>query len=523
VNMRLRYAAVAAVLAGGSLAGIAAAVGPAVAAVHPAVAPAVTVSTVDRAGKRVSAQVQLENLKTGTVYDLTSGKAGRVPDGTYNVGAEIETPGNTPSETFVDRELTVSRAGSVTLDARPGRLVRFTVNDPRATTSQVFFVTGSPVTGFQYVYGGAGGAATYVVPGKLPPGWNFYAMADLSSVTASGSPVEYGLIRVIKGDIPASPAWFSDISKLTTLHAAVRRLNPGDSQLVQLTPEVSGPSNPVWPLWPGGVSYGGTAPYTVQFRLTPGYAWQQSGPYGEELLNNAPVWGAHQYYETFGAATFGPNWAAEQAVEVVGSTLGFGTPDGQWMLEDPAVAGVLDSNSAGLPSSETAALYQGGKLIASADNGGTVTIPAVTKWYREVVVARPDSGTMFTQVTLDYTFPAAAQPNDGSYSPDYVVPTIRPSGLNGDNAARPGTRTTVPISLAYYTGPPVAGVRGVQVWASGNGGKTWAAVQVSHRGGTWTVTVTNPKTAGYVSLRVRAALSNGITTEVTVTDAYAVS
>jgi hypothetical protein len=334
--MRLRNAAVAAVLAGGSLAGTAVAISPAAAAVHPAVTPTVTVTTIDRAGKHVSTQVRLQNLKTGTVYNLTSGKGRRVPDGTYNVGAEIETPGNPSSQTLVDRPLTVSRPGSMTLDARQGRLVRLTVNDPRAITNDVFLTAYSPVTGFEY--SGGGGAATYVVPGKLASGWKFDVLADLSSATASGWPVEYGLIRVVKGDIPASPAWFSNTSKLTTLNAAVRRLNPGDTGVVSLTPEISAPTDSYYPLMPPTL-YDGPAPYTVQFRLTPGYAWQQSGPYGEELLNNAPVWGAHQYDETFGAATFSPNWAAEQAVEVFGNTLYAGAYSGQWMLSDPAFGG----------------------------------------------------------------------------------------------------------------------------------------------------------------------------------------
>jgi hypothetical protein len=520
--MWLRSAAVAAVLAGGSLAGIAA-VGPAAAAVHPAVTSAVTVITIDRAGKRVSTQVQLENLKTGTTYNLTSGKAGRVPDGTYNVGAEIETPGSTVSQTLADRELTVSRPGSVTLDARPGQLVTFAVNDPRAATNEVFLAAASPATGLEYT--GAGLAATYVVPGKLPPGWNFYVMADLSSLTASGSPVEYGLIRVIKGDIPASPLWYSPISSLAIVHTAVRQLSPGDNEVTGMTPFMSaGAALPFFPVWGGGVAFDGATPFTVQFRLTPGYAWQRVGPYGEEVLNDTAVLGPHQYYLDYGAATFSPGWGAEQSVYVDGNKLFYGTSNGQWMLVDPGVAAVPDANSFGLPSYETAALYQGSKLIASgAANGGTVTIPAATKWYREVVVAQPQSGdSIFGEVTLDYTFPAAAQTGPSSYNPDYIVPVIRPEGLNGDNAARPGTRTTVPVSLIYGVADHSVGVHSVQVWASDNGGKTWAALKVGHSGGTWTVAVVNPHGAGYVSLRVRAALGNGVTTQVTVVNAYAV-
>jgi len=515
--MRLRNAAVAAVLAGASLAGVTAAVVPAVAGVHAVVRQAVTVTTIDRAGKQVSTQVQLQNLTTGTVYNLTSGKAGRVPDGTYNLGAEIATPGKSPSGTFADRQITVSRPVTVRLDARQGHLVRFTVNDPKAATTHVFLAAATPSTGLGYA--GGGGAATYVIPGRLPSGFNFYAMADLSSVTPSRIPVEYGLIQVVNGRIPSAPAWHSSISKLATVHVTVRRLNPGDDAFVELQP--SDPKDGIyWPLFLDYTSFDGPAPYAVQFRLTAGYSWKQFAPYGTELLNNRPIWGAHQYYETFGAATFSPSWAAEQ-VSVNGSTLSVG---GGWMLVDPAVAPVQDSNSSGLTTSSTASLYQGSKLIAvGTDSGASVTIPAATRWYRAHVVAQPTSGSMFGEVTLDYAFPAAAQPDSGTYSPDYIVPVIRPSGLNAYNAARPGARTTVPVWLIYGVADRSVGVGSVQVWASGNGGKTWLALKVSRASGKWTATVTDPKQVGFVSLRVRAALSNGVTTTVTVLNAYAVS
>jgi hypothetical protein len=519
--MRLRNAAVAAVLAGASLAGVAAAVAPAVAGVPAVVRQAVTVTTIDRAGKQVPTQVQLQNLTTGTTYNLTSGKASRVPDGTYNVGADITTPGKTSSDTFADRQITVSKPVAVRFDARQGHLVRFTVNDPRATTNGMRLVFASPFA----LYGGyvgSGGAATYVVPGKLPPGWNFYVMANLSSVTATRSPVEYALIRVVKGRIPSAPAWYSSTAKLATVHVTMRRLNPGDSAFVELMP--SGPSDGTYfPLGLASTAFYGPTPYTVQFRLTAGYSWQQQGSYGEELLDNLPVWGAHQYYETFGAATFSPGWGAEVQVSVYGNTLTFGTFASQWMLVDPAAAAEGDTNSSGIPASETAALYHGSKLIgSSADGTGTATIPAATRWYREHVVAQPESGSMFGTVTLDYSFPAAAQPAHTFYSPDEVVPVIRPSGLNADNAARPGTKTTVPI---WLTPNPATGsrVHSFQVWASGNSGKTWLALRPTDRNGRWTVVVTNPKKAGYVSLRVRVSLDSGITTMVTIRNAYAIS
>jgi hypothetical protein len=66
-------------------------------------------------------------------------------------------------------------------------------------------------------------------------------------------------------------------------------------------------------------------------------------------------------------------------------------------------------------------------------------------------------------------------------------------------------------------------VHAVRAWASGNGGKTWKALAVRAAGGRWTVTVTNPAAAGYVSLRVQGTDSSGATVAVTAINAYAVS
>jgi len=468
----------------------------------------------------VSTAVQLQNMRTGTVYNLTSGKASSVPDGRYNVGTDIVTPGSSPSDTMVDRAITVSRPVAITLDARQGRRVRFTVSDPRARSSFVFLAAGSPATGLEYAGGGGEVMTSYVVPTKLPSGWNFYAWAGLASETRSGSPVVYGLIRVIKGRIPSATTWSASVSKLTDLHVSVRRLSPGQAADVQLAPDVSGPDKLPFPIWSAKAEYGGPAPYTVDFRLTPGYAWQQTGPYGEAVLNNPPIWRARRYTETFGAVTFSPDWEAEQDVGVIGNTLYSGTLDGDFLIEDPAYTS-FTGDSAGLPASELTELYLGSKLIARGrNNEPRARISAATRWYREQVVARPTSGQMFARVTLDYRFQAAAQPNDLSYSPDYIVPTIRPAGLNADNAARPGGKTTVPIRLTDSA--PGQSVRSVQVWASGNGGKSWSSLTVRHARGRWTVTVSNPRKTGYMSLRVSAVLSSGVSTEVTVINAYGV-
>jgi len=66
-------------------------------------------------------------------------------------------------------------------------------------------------------------------------------------------------------------------------------------------------------------------------------------------------------------------------------------------------------------------------------------------------------------------------------------------------------------------------VHGVQVAVSANGGKNWYPPHVSGSGSQRSVTVTNPRNAGYVSLRISATDAHGTSVSVVVFNAYRVS
>jgi hypothetical protein len=191
-----------------------------------------------------------------------------------------------------------------------------------------------------------------------------------------------------------------------------------------------------------------------------------------------------------------------------------------WLFVDPE----FDTDSSGLPVSTQAMwLYHGTKLLQHSTSGEiNVGIPQATRWYRlHITASRGPGATLFKSLAVNYTFPAHALTDDLSYGVDSFWPRIIPSGLSRLNAAEHGTKTTVPIWFSNLGGN--VPVHGVQVWMSANGGKNWHSLRVTGTGAKRIVTVTNPAKAGYVSLRVKGTDGTGVTTDVTVINAYAVS
>ncbi len=479
--------------------------------------PLVTIRAIDRAGKPVAVTASLQSLViTGGVDDtLTSAHPTRVPPGTYNIAAWVWEPGKTAA-TLVDREVKVTANVTVTFDARPGRLIRFTVNDATVTQDYVAAEPFAP-DGYDAFDGSRAtpAGATYAVPGPLPPGYYLYLEAAMIRPHADLSPVEYRLVRLIKGAIPTDLTFASDRAELASDDVTLRAVDPGGVGGVGFA--ALAPNAP-YDLPSGVVGQWATPPFSVEFYFTPGYEWQACvfyGPQGCDIddLNNLPVFGVHHYAQTFGSAVFGPS--PQVGAVVSGNQLQVGT-DGGGLLVDPTQE--LDT-SYGLPvSAEQTWLYEGKKLLARGSGDVSATISAAPHWYTMRIQASRGAGaTLSRSVALYYNFRTQA----GDDSPDAFWPRVIPSGLSERNAARGGTRTTVPIWFSDLGGNIV--VHGVKAWVSVNGGTTWRALRVTGSGDRWTVVVANPAKAGYVSLRVQGTDPAGDTVAVTTVDAYAVS
>ncbi len=517
--MRLRAAAIAMVVLGSVLTGAVAASAPAGAASG----PAITIRAIDREDRQVAVTASLQSLDGSVDVTLTSGSATQVPKNTYNIAARVLEGGFT--ETIFDREITITKAVTVTFDARQGRRVQFTVNDPAVGMNRM---TVEPFDPGKDTYAGptadynTPADGTYIVPGKLPPGWRVLVEAEMIK-PENASPVDYIFVRQLTGFIPANLTFASDKAQLATDQVTVRQVTasqrpPGGTAYATLQPAGSGVPLPT-------TAYGqiGTAPYTLDFLVTPGYRYLQCAAYGDGGCDsagtiNVPLWRAGDHFaQTFGHAVFGPSAQVEAAVNRTELTAG--AVDGDFLLVDPT----QDPSSSGLPTTTHQAwLYEGSKLLASSASGQvSAKISARTHWYRLIMSAgRGPGASLFKSLRLSYNFPAHANSGGTGFFSSFW-PRIVPTGLSARNCAPPGTKTTVPMRFANLAGS--VAVHGVQVWASVNGGKTWTVLPASHSGARWTVVVANPGIPGYVSLRVRGTNAAGSTADETIINAYAVS
>jgi hypothetical protein len=504
--MRVRMAALAAVLAGSVLTGVVAASPPAGAASN----PEITIRAIDREGKVIAVTASLQSpviSPTGIDETLTSAHPTRVPRGTYNIAAWIQEPDNR-AQTLVDRELVVAGSTTVTFDARKGHQIRFVVNDPTVAQDDVLAEPYSP-NGWDAFdgYGGPSAPAVYAVPGTMAPGYYLSLQADLIRPHEFLSPVEYVLVRQLKGRIPANLTFAVNKAGLATDHVTVKAIDPGQSGGVAFQPAGN---LPVLPMGQWAIP-----PFSIDFHFTPGYAWQSQTMSGTDNLNSLPVFGVHRYTQTFDNATFGPSPQFGPLVE--GNQVSTPAPFGDNLFTDPTQQ-QMTSFGMGVGSGQTW-LYEGSKLLAHSA-GGTISarISGTPHWYTLRVAASRDAGAvLWKSQTLSFNFAARANGN----SPDTFWPQVVPAGLSLRNAARHGTSTAVRV---YFSdGIAHLAAHGVKVWASANGGKTWQAVRVSPSGPHWTAVVTNPGKPGFVSLRVQGTDAAGSTATVTTINAYAVS
>jgi hypothetical protein len=261
------------------------------------------------------------------------------------------------------------------------------------------------------------------------------------------------------------------------------------------------------------------APASVDVFFSPGYRWESYGyAAGDDVYGSQPLLAGRTYGQTFNAAVFSPSPSFGPMVE--GNSLGTTDAFVEGFLVDAANRGATSTGVSQIYPQGW--LYEGSKLLAHVSGGdGRVAakIAATAHTYTLKVEATRPGGGISKSVTASYTFTAKA--GNTSLQTSNFSPRMLPQNLSASNAAAAGSTTSVPITFSTVNG--VIAAHDVAVWASSNGGKTWSALKVAHHGSAWTVSVANPKAAGYVSLRVQGEDAAGSKTEVTVIDAYGVS
>ena len=268
-------------------------------------------------------------------------------------------------------------------------------------------------------------------------------------------------------------------------------------------------------------------PAGVDLFFSPGYEWESvDDDASDDVYGTSPLLAGHTYSQTFNAAVFSPSPLLGPSVN--GTTLGLSETLGNCLLVDAAGQGGQTESIGLYPTVPQGWLYEGSKLIehASGYNANfSATIPATTQAYTLTMQTTRVNGNNYPldgiakSLTATYKFKAAA--GDTSLVADSFWPRMVPQGVTESNAAAGGSTTVVPITFDTTSGAIVA--HDVHVWASANGGKTWSPLPLTHSGNTWTMTVHNPRQAGYVSLRVLGEDPLGFTAAVTAINAYAVS
>ncbi|WP_186763154.1 S8 family serine peptidase [Lentzea tibetensis] len=161
------------------------------------------------------------------------------------------------------------------------------------------------------------------------------------------------------------------------------------------------------------------------------------------------------------------------------------------------------------------ALFRDGVKVGEAATGyaAEFKVPAAAANYR-IETEQTREAEVSTEVKAAWTF--RSQRRDERQTPLPLTAVRFPVRLDDDNSLPAGRVQRLPIEVQQQAGADNGRVRSVKVEVSFDDGRTWRAVPVSAN----CALVRHPKTAGFVSLRVKAADSKGNTAEHTVIRAY---
>lgn len=325
--------------------------------------------------------------------------------------------------------------------------------------------------------------------------------------------------------MPADLTFATTRSQLAQDHLTIRGLGGPGNDGFTFAPHAYGANTQSYvTLWSGEMGQLDVpTPANIDVFFSPGYRWESIDfASSDDVYGQQPLLAGRTYRQTFDAAVFSPS--PSFGPQVFGSVLNTTEAFGNDLFVDAANQGGESVGLAQTTWDPQGWLYQGSKLIAhvSGYNANfSAKIPATLQTYTmKVSETRPvPYFGIAKSITATYTFEAKA--GDTSLVSANFWPRMLPQGVSETNTAAGGAKTDVPITFSTVNG--IVAVHDVAVWASSNGGRTWTALRVTRGGDGWSVVVSDPRQAGFVSLRVQGEDAAGFKTVVTAIDAYAVS
>jgi hypothetical protein len=475
-----------------------------------------TVTTLDRGGKPVYAQVAVYNTKTNDFRYIESNKAASLPNGSYELVTTF-TGAAGEDATVGGHSVTVSGATKSTFDARQGRPVNVSLSP-------------SPGSGYDhtvsaYVCAADNGPASmgisaeagdlYVIPTSSKAYELSYGTTYQPRSTTGG---DFWLASAThKGGVPSGVSATLKQSGLTTLKVSARS-GPDSGQAMFSFDYSSNGDSCSW--GPNTLQFQRDLPNSFSAHLPPGQ-WGIS-QHGHDFVYG----GSHTYAAgtttslTLGRAVWGPGGRLPNTWY---KQLYFGSIN---PFADPTLpaGGVLAGGSV--------KLTHAGKTLYSHTYSPSQEIDAHpvipgAGWYTLTQTGHRSlpSGSLSTTSSLSLHF--YADPAKNQQIRDYIT-RFSPGALNSRNQATPGSTTTVVLGMqrngtddSTVQQLPDA-VKSVQAWYTTDNGTTWHAATAKLSGGKWTMAVHNPA-SGRVGLRSTVTDTHGDSATTTVYNAYAVS
>jgi hypothetical protein len=480
---------------------------------------------IERNGRRTPVDAVIYGENYIPIY--TSGKPVAVPAGPAWIGTGIETTGASGqvlSTTLVVRKVTISRNATIRLDARPGRLVTFSLAAPGASDTENTVqacVGGSFVAGFPVLVSGPA-RTLYEVPVRSRDVFFGYASnwQDAAATVLIAGQRRDGM--------PARPHFSAQLASMARLHLAFRTNtavggysqlrfdNSGSCYIDQFYPAAAGERRTQY------VSAGRWQVTAYGFRSF----WQNTRSYAAR----------HSYTDTFGAAIWGPGGGllGEHAFPSISTNQLYFDPSNP--IDDPLQDSAVCCDLSSITLAERHHVVKHSVLSElGAQRGFTADVPRAA-WYtmtdvshRRVPGLKTPSDMLSPRVIVSWRFRAAPLP---ASDPDSFIAPVSTAqflagGLNLENQAPSLGTTKLTMTLSWPTGGQfeilhLHKLKTVRLQVSFNGGTSWHGVSLVRHGRGWLASVHDPE-SGYVALRSTVIDSAGDSTVETIYQAYSVS
>ena len=494
------------------------------AAAAPARMVRVRVEGIARTGQLVKLRFATITSANGPPVFVVGSQAVSIRPGRYWVGAEVDAPRPNPSETLVLRSVRITRSETVLLDARPGKLVRFTLNVPGAAdqTDMVKACVGGSTDGGTSASGAPGTVYAVPVRSRIIT----FGFGSFWQGTSAG----YLIAGHRRGGVPSTPRFGGALSAMARVSLEWRQGTNLDD--VTNPNPIMASNGPCGTGWFNLDLFAGSASAITDYITGGRWAFQIFGSGPASWSQNLRFAAGRRYARVFGGSVWGPSaqYAPQTQIHRIlfWPAAPFADPsqrDGFYCCDKSSITlsfgghvikhEVLTSDAEGL-------------FIARAARVGWYTM-AIRSWRSIPRVVIP-AGLLSRTETVNWRFFARptpqANPNDNQLELPVRVAQIVALGLNPDNQA--AANGTTPLRIRFvephgrgFPRAPRYLVRTARLLASFDGGKSWQAVPLTRHGSFWLATVHDPA-SGFVALRSIVTDSRGDRSEQTIYQAYAI-